>query len=314
MDNQFIKPNGTYTISLDSGRKLGFAEFGDPEGLPVFWFHGTPGAKLQVPHSARQHAVDNQFRIISVERPGIGSSTPHLYNRILDWTDDINELVEELALPHFGLIGLSGGGPYVLACAYRFPEQVLGAAVFGGVAPTLGEDAPEGGLTRKALKAESFLTRNHRWLGKILTRSIQIAHPVADPILDLLVKYVKIHETVMLARPEIRHMFLEDILVGSKQNLHSILYDIILFARHWGFSNTQIAVPVHFWQGTADPLVPVEHAEHLARIIPNAKISLRAAEGHLAGLDNAVDALNFIRAQAPDYCNEALMMKDVYLN
>ena len=42
---------GTVVVAPD--RRLGFAEFGPPDGLPVLWFHGTPGARRQIPVEAR---------------------------------------------------------------------------------------------------------------------------------------------------------------------------------------------------------------------------------------------------------------------
>ena len=33
-------------LRLDDGREISFAEIGDPNGTPVFAFHGTPGSQL----------------------------------------------------------------------------------------------------------------------------------------------------------------------------------------------------------------------------------------------------------------------------
>ena len=46
------------------------------------------------------------------------------------------------------VIGLSGGGPYTLACAAAMPDRVVAAGVLGGVAPIRGADAISGGLMR----------------------------------------------------------------------------------------------------------------------------------------------------------------------
>ena len=44
------------------------------------------------------------------------------------------------------VVGLSGGGPYTLACAAAMPERVVAAGVVGGVAPAQGPDRIGGGL------------------------------------------------------------------------------------------------------------------------------------------------------------------------
>jgi len=37
------------TVVLQDGRSLGFAEYGDPDGKPVFYFHGHPSSRLDWP-------------------------------------------------------------------------------------------------------------------------------------------------------------------------------------------------------------------------------------------------------------------------
>ena len=45
-------------IMVRDDRRLGFAAFGTPHGRPIFWFHGTPGARRQIPVEARALAED----------------------------------------------------------------------------------------------------------------------------------------------------------------------------------------------------------------------------------------------------------------
>src|SRR5438477_2143569 len=133
-------------IALDGGRRLGFAEFGPARGRAVFWLHGTPGARRQIPEEARLAAEELGVRIIGIDRPGVGASTPFLYGSFLDFAEDLAEIADRLGVDRFAMIGLSGGGPYVLASAYAMPQRVAAAGVLGGVAPTQGDDAPGGGV------------------------------------------------------------------------------------------------------------------------------------------------------------------------
>jgi len=283
------------TVSVGVGRHLGYAEFGDPDGKAVLWFHGTPGSRRQVPLETRRWAAGQGIRLIAVERPGIGASTPHLYQQVHDFAADIAALAGTLSLGRFGVIGLSGGGPYALSCAAAMPGKVAAVAVFGGVAPTHGADAPPGGLVQKALPAERWLSRCYKPLGTALGMLIRSLHPIADPIFDAVVKFGPSSETVILGELEFRAMFVDDLMLGTRQGrMSSIVHDIILFARPWGFSLQDVRVPVHFWQGTDDPLVPVAHAVAQARRIPGAEVTVCEAQGHLAGLEYTRDALQFI--------------------
>ena len=90
--------------------------------------------------------MEHDVRIIGVDRPGIGTSTPHLYDNVLDWTGDLSLLADHLGIDTLRIIGLSGGGPYALAAGAAMPERVHGVGVLGGVAPRVGKDAIGGGL------------------------------------------------------------------------------------------------------------------------------------------------------------------------
>ncbi len=122
------------TIAV-GGARLGFAEFGDPGGRPVVWMHGTPGARRQLAPLAKGHAATSGVRVIGLERPGVGWSSPQRYQKIVDFADDVERVADALQLERFGVVGLSGGGPYALACAHRLGERVAAVGVLGGVAP-----------------------------------------------------------------------------------------------------------------------------------------------------------------------------------
>ena len=70
------RPKLEGNIAVGDDRQIGFAEFGAPQGRAIFWLHGTPGARRQIPVEARVYAEENDIRLIGVDRPGIGSSTP----------------------------------------------------------------------------------------------------------------------------------------------------------------------------------------------------------------------------------------------
>jgi len=122
-----VKAIGTpNTVTLKDGRKLGYIEYGDPTGTPIFCLHGTPGSKIEYEfwHSI---AVAQKARLISADRPGIGLSTPQPGRTLLSHADDIEQLADQLGISSYGLVGMSGGGPYALACAYALPATKLKA-------------------------------------------------------------------------------------------------------------------------------------------------------------------------------------------
>jgi pimeloyl-ACP methyl ester carboxylesterase len=288
------------TIVLPDGRRLGFAEFGVPSGKPVFWFHGTPGARRQIPPEARLAAQQRGIRLIGVDRPGVGDSTPHLYPSFRSWAHDLAVAADHLGIARFGLIGLSGGGPYLLASAHELPDRVVAGAVLGGVAPARGPDAALGGLVQLGSRFEIVFRYLHEPFGILLTALAWTLRPAASTAFSAFARFSPPADRALFARPEMKAFFLDDLLNGSRWGLRAPIYDLLLFSRPWGFRLRDIRVPIRFWHGDADHLVPLAHARHQARLIPGATLSVRHGESHLGGLAAAEEILESILAQWPD--------------
>ena len=116
------------TIRLPDGRQLGYAEYGDPKGMPLLFFHGTPGSRLRLSH-IDPLARDLGVRVVAPERPGFGLSDFQPKRTLLDWVHDVEVLADRLRLEHFATMGISSGGPYVAATAYKLPDRVTKAAL-----------------------------------------------------------------------------------------------------------------------------------------------------------------------------------------
>ena len=292
-------PIGEGHVELRDGRRLSSAEYGAPGGRAVLWFHGTPGACGQIPHAVRLAAARRDVRVIAVERPGTGGSTGHLYSAVVDFASDIEQLSDQLGLDRFGLVGLSGGGPYVLACACRLPGRVVAAAVLGGVAPTKGTDSIAGGVVALAARFEPVLAFLREPLGVALTAFTRLARPLESQAFWLYMRISPEGDRRIFARPEMKEMFLADLRTAARRALKAPIYDMVLFGRHWGFSPRDVVVPVRFWHGDADNIVPLEHGRHLAALVPDSELQVRPGESHLGALDLADEIIDAILACWP---------------
>lgn len=272
------------TISLPDRRQLGYAEFGPASGRPLVWFHGTPGARRQIAPEARRAALDRGVRIISVERPGVGSSTPHLYRAIRDFSVDVRILCDALDVDRFAVAGLSGGGPYALACAHQLPERVVTAALLGGVAPAVGEDRIRGGPSELTRALGPLVARTHDLSGRLMKQLVRALEPYTEQAIDAFAAFMPPGDQRLFAQRELRDMFADDLISASRDHMKAFLFDTVLFGRDWGFRLSEIGQPVHMWYGDADNIVPLRHGEHMANRLPNAVFRVRPEEGHLGGL------------------------------
>ncbi|MEP7740395.1 alpha/beta hydrolase [Nocardioides sp. 31GB23] len=287
------------SVAVRDGRRLSFAEYGAPRGRAVVWMHGTPGARRQVPVEARRLALEQGVRIIGVDRPGIGSSTPHVYRDLLDWTHDLEHLLDALGVEATHLVGLSGGGPYVLAAGAALPGRVHGIAVLGGVAPTVGPDAAEGGAISLAVRLAPLLALGRVPLGVALNQLVRLARPVAGSFLDLYAAVQPPGDKTLLSRPEFRAMFVDDLLNGNRFQSTAPISDLLLFCRDWGFAPADVRVPVRWWHGDDDHIVPLRHGRHVVDRLPDAELTVIEGESHLGGLGVVEEVLGTLLDLGP---------------
>ncbi|CDO90074.1 alpha/beta hydrolase [Mycobacterium triplex] len=286
------RPKLEGNVAVGEDRQIGFAEFGDPQGRAVFWLHGTPGARRQIPTEARVYAEEHGIRLIGLDRPGIGSSTPHRYGNIRAFADDLRTIADTLGIDRMAVIGLSGGGPYALASAAVLSDRVVATGVLGGVAPFVGDEGISSGLMNLGKRVAPLLQLGGDPLrigASLLVRAIR---PVANSALFLYAAISPEADRRLLTRPEFGAMFLDDLLNGSRKQLAAPFNDVILFVRDWGFRLDEVRVPVRWWHGDSDHIVPFAHGQHVAALLPDCELVVLPGESHLAGLGRGEEILS----------------------
>jgi len=262
-------------VTLPDGRRLGYAVYGDPGGAPVCVFHGTPGSRVGGRLVAAA-ATERGVRVIAPDRPGHGLSTFQPGRRIGDWPADVAALAGALDLGQFGVVGLSGGGPYALACAAAIPDRLSGTALVSAVpAP---EFRPRGAverlladgfgrapwLARPPLAVAGWLASEHPTsFGRLVRRGVP---PEDRAVLDDSTLATLADEVAEALRPGARGVALDASLLG----------------RRWGVRPDDVTVPVAVHHGTADRSVALEGARAMADAIPNVTLSVHEGEGHLS--------------------------------
>src|SRR4051812_3992649 len=119
------------SISFEGGT-VSYSGVGAPDGAPIVYCHGAPGSRLDVVWLEDAFA-DAGVRVVSLDRPGMGGSSLSPGRTIGGWPDQVEAVADHLGIDRFAVMGLSSGGPYVVACAARCPDRVVAAAVVAGV-------------------------------------------------------------------------------------------------------------------------------------------------------------------------------------
>jgi pimeloyl-ACP methyl ester carboxylesterase len=289
---------GTY--QLDAKRRISFAEYGSPHGLPVFWFHGTPGGSRQIAPATRRAATELGIRLIALDRPGIGASTAHLHPDVGAFADDVLCIADRLGIEQFACIGLSGGGPYVLACAARAPDRVVACALLGSVAPSHGPEAVGGGLVGLIHRFAPAIEASRGIIARALHPFYRLLVPFRWQVFDAYIALQPEGDQRVFHRTEMRDMFVDDLMHAARAQIQAPLIDVLLFTRDWGFSLRTITVPVRIWHGDEDWIVPLAHAEHIAALLTDAELRVRPGESHLGALDASYEIFETIMALWPE--------------
>jgi pimeloyl-ACP methyl ester carboxylesterase len=259
-----------------NGKQVGVHEYGAENGFPVFYFHGFPGSRLDgYALSFEDHARKGNFRIIAVDRPGIGLSDYQPERNLLDWSHDIAEIADNLSLDTFSVIGFSGGAPYALSCAAGIPHRIHSVGFISGMGPIDYKESKRD----NAMLIPRQIGFIRRFIARFLHKSV-LNRP------DRISKNMK----RILPRADVE-FFSENggmdklelfFTENFKQGINGFLKEAEIYGRPWGFKPALIRGRVSVWQGTLDRNVSVRTARRISQEIPDCKANIIAGEGHFS--------------------------------
>lgn len=277
------------SVKLSDGRFLSFARFGDPSGKPVFYFHGFPGSRLE-PQSNHDAFLKAGIQLLALDRPGIGHSTRKNKRKLLDWPDDVVEVAKILKLEKFSILGVSGGGPYALACARAIPGYLNKVTVACGLGPI---DAPN--ATSGMMLSNRVLFRYGKFFPPVLHLStfLMVRQLSSKPAKGLkkFVEGLPEPDRLVLSKTDAQDFVAASAVEGVRQGSGPLLEEIGIYSRSWGFKLEDLNVPVSLFQGEVDIDVPASMARHQASLIPDCEINLYPDDGHFSLLVNHIDEI-----------------------
>jgi pimeloyl-ACP methyl ester carboxylesterase len=268
-----MKISSDKTIQLHDGRALGYAEYGNSTGKILFYFHGHPGSRFEARFLA-DAALKAGNRLIGVDRPGMGLSTYKAGRSLLDFSDDVVELANNLKIDRFSVVGFSGGGPYVLACAYKIPNRLISCGIVSGV-----------GHTSLFL---SFLSSWLPWLILPMTKRFFRDEEHAKQLLTKASQRWVEPDKKALSAPGVAEIMAASLVEAVKQGTKGAAYDgTLIGSRNWGFKLQDITLPnLYLWHGEHDTQIPVTAVRTLAKRLTTCKTTYYPNEGHISLIVN----------------------------
>ena len=268
------------SVRLRDGRRLAYVEAGDLEGTPVIFIHGNPGSRY-MRHPDDRLTYNLGVRLITPDRPGYGQSDFQRGRTLLDMPSDIEQLANSLGVGQFAVMGVSAGGPYVAACAYRLGQRLTGAAIVSGAAPFNRSGAVDG-VNRDYRTAYALATWPHWLLQPIMTLHDRSVRRRPDRALAAVLEHCSADDRAVLADPLVAAQISGFRNEATRHGVQGMAREARLLTTPWGFPLGDIQVPVHLWYWEGDSIVPQQMGRYLHARIPNTVPHFLPGGGHFS--------------------------------
>lgn len=298
-----MPPHRDATIKLSDGRRLAYAEWGDLDGSPIIFFHGTPHSRLWCPDELA--TASEEIRLITVDRPGIGRSDIKQARTFSDWPDDVVSLANALGVPRFAVIGWSGGGPYAAACAALIPTRLTGVGIvssrhlaqynFGERPDAYGElsleEREEFDLAQRDPMAAAELS------GKRSSDLVERLQKRPESVVDS-AKTAEGDRWFFADSPRMSDYF-ASVREAVRQGTEGLRWELIDGWFPWGFRLAEIPIRVHVWHGEQDSRVSQAHIDFIASKIRDCTAINWRDAGHLGIAKHWAEILKTLKQSSP---------------
>lgn len=262
---------------LPDGRFLEYWDGGDPTGRPVVVHPGTPASRV-LARWGHEAAVAAGVRLVSISRPGYGGSSTSAPS-LLATGQDTAALAARLGLGPYGVLGISGGGPFATATAVADPDAVRALAVVGGVGPwaVLDEPTEEDSEERACLAQFDGGDRSGAsdGLHRLVERDWGSLRTLDD---DARVDAILADPDSPLAHDEsYRALWVANMTVVL-DGFDGYVSDNLAWGSTWDIDPREVVAPTVVWDADRDG---ARHGRWYAEQIPGSELVLFPGEGHL---------------------------------
>jgi len=269
-----------YLLTLPDGRTLSYSDSGPRTGRCVVLCHGLPGARVQVPSTA---VLDTHgIRLIIIERPGLGRSSPQPIRTIAGWSTDINAVLAAAGVDTITLVGYSAGTPYALSYASLYPERVRSIHIVSGMAPSAAADIKK--LTPMNRLFHSLGNSLPPFMRRTVARTAGVLIGRGERAAVFGIKMMRstftAAENSFIDTAE-GAVFRTMLAENFRQGYDGYLVDMGLVTTHWPIAYEQINHPIHAVYGSDDRITPPSVVQDLQAVLPQTTVSIIPDAGHL---------------------------------
>lgn len=278
-----LQPQPSACIQLPNCHQLAYQEFGSASGFPMFYFHDSGSSRLECTffHGA---AKAFGYRLIAVDRPGIGWSAYYDDACPESFANDVIELADILGIEKFAVMSLGSGGISALMLAYHYKDRVTEVLNLGGVPGSSFKEAEQSSTLARywqkiTPRAVNLFIRTRHALQK------ETHNHSRDEMLGLLCDSDK----RALLKSKTSSILNVDQREVMRQGVKGLAQDLANCYRKLDFLLENLEVPVTIWQGKSDHLSARTDCEFMRSRIPAARYFRVPNRGYfffLEGMDS----------------------------
>ena len=119
-------------LEVDDLHNVYYEQYGNPNGKPILFLHGGPGAGCSSFH--KNFFDDKKYKVVFIDQRGSGKSTPYgeiINNTTNDLIHDIELIRKKLKINKWFIFGGSWGSTLGLLYGIKYPKNCLGFLLRG---------------------------------------------------------------------------------------------------------------------------------------------------------------------------------------
>lgn len=271
------------SVTLDDGHTIAYGEYGDPDGTPVVFFHGTPGSRI-LAGLFDSAATAAGVRLLTFDRPGFGRSDPWPTRSISDAGTVVTAVLDDADVTTTSLLAFSGGSQHAIATAATDSDQITNVHIVSGATPPAVSDSTPplqralGTLATRSPLVLRGLFRGQAWVAEKREPSFVVSQYRADDLSTSIDNQVAM--TVKA-----------DFLEAVSNSRHGVVTEFQNSAAAWGIDLSALDIPIAFWHGSNDTNAPLEDVRRFKRAVPNGTLRVNKTADHIQTLIESVPAI-----------------------
>ena len=255
-----------FLLELNDKRQLSYRVYGDIRHTPILQSHASLSCRLEAT-LYMESLLAQGFCVIVPERAGFGLSSMPPYESMLDYPEDIVQLLDYLNITSAYLLGTLAGGCFTLAMAHAYPERVKEIMLIESFSPKVDPAKIEGAPFFYRHFPQFCQSWPRLALYSMRLSMFEFKRKPEESYRHLLGLFNEA-DAKILGLSEVKSPVKLQAIESTRQGVEALLQDIILTTQAWGFDVAEIKQPCHIFYGEGDSVAKA-FSKELQVLLPN---------------------------------------------